>query len=150
MTIAIRGMAPLLQVFDMPASIAFYRDVLGFAIIETSAPGDRFDWALLGYGGTELMLNTAYEGNARPAAPDPARVTAHRDTALFFGCADLDGAWAHLRAHGVDAEPPVTQGYGMRQVYLTDPDGYLLCLQWPATREAADAWAARYGFDPRI
>lgn len=31
-TIEIKGMAPLLQVFDMPASIAFYRDTLGFPI----------------------------------------------------------------------------------------------------------------------
>ena len=30
MAIEVRGMAPLLQVFDMPLSIAFYRDVLGF------------------------------------------------------------------------------------------------------------------------
>ena len=28
MGIEIRGMAPLLQVFDMPTSIAFYRDVV--------------------------------------------------------------------------------------------------------------------------
>jgi len=29
MAIEIRGMAPLLQVFDMPTSIGFYRDMLG-------------------------------------------------------------------------------------------------------------------------
>ena len=39
MAIEIRGMAPLLQVFDMPTSIAFYRDVLGFQVKTTSNPG---------------------------------------------------------------------------------------------------------------
>jgi catechol 2,3-dioxygenase-like lactoylglutathione lyase family enzyme len=39
MGIEIRGMAPLLQVFDMPTSIAFYRDVLGFEVVTTSKPG---------------------------------------------------------------------------------------------------------------
>ena len=39
MGIEIRGMAPLLQVFDMPTSIAFYRDVLGFEVATTSKPG---------------------------------------------------------------------------------------------------------------
>ena len=29
--IAIRGLCPLLQVFDMPTSLRLYRDVLGFA-----------------------------------------------------------------------------------------------------------------------
>jgi Glyoxalase/Bleomycin resistance protein/Dioxygenase superfamily len=38
MGIEIRGMAPLLQVFDMPTSIAFYRDVLGFEVVTTSKP----------------------------------------------------------------------------------------------------------------
>ncbi len=44
MPIDIRGLAPLLQVLDMPTSIAFYRDVLGFEIVATSTPGKHFDW----------------------------------------------------------------------------------------------------------
>ena len=75
MAIEIRGMAPLLQVFDMPTSIAFYRDVLGFEVESTSKPGgEHFDWALLKLNGVELMLNTAYEEDARPPGPDPARM----------------------------------------------------------------------------
>jgi hypothetical protein len=30
MAITIAGLTPLLEVFDLPTSIAFYRDVLGF------------------------------------------------------------------------------------------------------------------------
>ena len=33
MDLQIDGMAPLLQVFDMPTSLRFYRDVLGFEVI---------------------------------------------------------------------------------------------------------------------
>jgi glyoxylase I family protein len=36
MSIAVRSVCALLQVFDMPASVRFYRDVLGFEIVETS------------------------------------------------------------------------------------------------------------------
>jgi hypothetical protein len=32
MAIDVRGLVPLLQVFDMPTSIRFYRDVLGFEL----------------------------------------------------------------------------------------------------------------------
>lgn len=39
MSIDIRGICPLLQVFDMPTSIKFYRDVLGFEVAQTSPPG---------------------------------------------------------------------------------------------------------------
>jgi catechol 2,3-dioxygenase-like lactoylglutathione lyase family enzyme len=58
MTLHIRGLAPLLQVFDMPASIHFYRDILGFEVVNTSGPGDDVGWALLRLNGVELMLNT--------------------------------------------------------------------------------------------
>ena len=37
----------LLEIFDMPASIAFYRDSLGFEVVQTSHPGNDFTWALL-------------------------------------------------------------------------------------------------------
>src|SRR3712207_1798978 len=58
-TFSLRGMAPLLQVFDMPASLAFYRDALGFAITGTNVPEPPFDWVLLERDGVQLMLNTA-------------------------------------------------------------------------------------------
>lgn len=131
MSIKLEGFAPLLQVFDMPRSLGFYRDVLGFEVVRQSRPGDDSDWGLLKLDGIELMLNTAYERDARPAAPDPGRVTAHEDAALFFGCRDLDAAYAHLRAHGVAAKEPTVAPYGMKQVWLHDPDGYVICLQWP-------------------
>ena len=133
MSIEIRGMAPLLQVFDMPISIAFYRDVLGFEVAGTSKPrGDHFDWALLRLNGVESMLNTAYEEDARPPAPDPVRMATHDDMALYFSCPDVDAAFAHLRARGVYAEAPKVAPYGMKQLYLHDPDGHNLCFQWAA------------------
>jgi glyoxylase I family protein len=133
MGLEIRGMAPLVQVFDMPTSIAFYRDVLGFEVVSTSPVRDgHFDWALLRLNGVELMLNTAYEEDARPAAPDAARTAAHDDTCFYFGCPDVDAAYAHLCALGVKAKEPKVAPYGMKQLYLHDPDGYSLCFQWPA------------------
>src|SRR5512132_3659022 len=108
MTIEVRGVCVLLQVFDMPTSIRFYRDILGFEIVQTTTPrdGDQFDWGLLRLNNTELMLNTAYEQDHRPPQPDAARIAAHRDTCLYFGCPDVDAAYSHLLAHGIDAEKP--------------------------------------------
>jgi glyoxylase I family protein len=134
MSIEIRGMAPLLQVFDMPTSIAFYRDVLGFEVVTTSKPGaENFGWALLRLNGMELMLNTAYEEDCRPPEPDRARIAAHDDTAIFFGCPDVDAAYAHLRSRAENVKEPKVAPYGMKQLYVRDPDGYNLCFQWPAT-----------------
>jgi glyoxylase I family protein len=134
----IHGIAPLLQVFDMPIAIHFYRDVLDFKVHATSQPGDNCNWAWLKLNGAELMLNTAYEADQRPAAPQPARVAAHDDTCLYFGCKDLDAAYQHLRARGVNAKEPKVAPYGMKQLYLHDPDGYGLCFQWPADQKMHD------------
>ncbi len=133
MPLEIRHLCPLLQVFDMPTSVRFYCDVLGFAVALTSEPGEHFDWCLLRRDGLELMLNTRYERHARPDAPEPARVAAHDDVTLYLSCPDVDGAYAHLRAHGIDVQPPVVRPYGMKQVYAHDPDGFGICCQWPAT-----------------
>jgi len=131
MAIAIRGLCPLIQVFDMPGSLRFYRDILGFSEVSKSGQGDDVDWAWLRHGEACLMLNTAYDVGERPELPDPGRVAAHRDTSLYIGCEDLDGAHAYLVAAGIPADPPKVAPYGMKQLYLTDPDGYVVCFQWP-------------------
>ncbi len=142
----IHGIAPLLQVFDMPTSIRFYRDVLGFTVWATSRPGDDCGWAGLRLNGAEIMLNTAYESDSRPPAPDPKRIASHLDTGLFFGCKDLDSAYKHLRKHGVDLNEPKVAPYGMRQLFFKDPDGYGICFQWPANETQQKKWEASYGF----
>lgn len=70
MSLQVEVMAPLLQVFDMPTSLAFYRDLLGFERVDDSDAGDASDWVWLRLHGVDLMLNTAYESDSRPPAPD--------------------------------------------------------------------------------
>lgn len=134
MTIAARGLCPLIQVFDMPASLAFYRDLLGFTVTDANAGavGDDCDWCLLRLGDAWLMLNTAYERPMRPPEPDPARVASHGDIGLYIGVdGGLDRLAVMLGGHGVAFTPPQTQPYGMRQLYVRDPDGYTVCFQHP-------------------
>jgi len=131
MALRIGSFATLLQVFDMPTSLAFYRDVLGFEVASDVPPDDRCDWVMLKMRESELMLNTAYEADERPASPDPGRIAAHKDVTLYFACEDADAAYAYLRGRGIAAKPPKVAPYGMKQVYLEDPDGYEICLQHP-------------------
>ena len=141
MAMDLRGMTTLLQVYDMPTSVRFYRDLLGFEMVSHSrhrgGDADRFHWCQLRLGGAEVMLNTAYEfDEERPVPPDEARVAAHGDTALFLGCSDVDAAYKELRAKGVEVEKPQVARYGMKQMSLRDPDGYGLCFQWEAQPDA--------------
>jgi glyoxylase I family protein len=134
MTIEVAGVTPLIQVHDMNESLSFYRDGLGFELVADSgeidaAEGRYFHWCALRLGGAHLMLNTAYDAGERPPERDPARQQAHRDSGLFFDCPDPDAVAAELRGKGIAAEGPKTAPYGMRQLWVADPDGYVLCFQ---------------------
>jgi glyoxylase I family protein len=99
----------------------------------SDAPQDGgCDWVMLKRYESELMLNTAYEADVRPHAPEPTRVSAHGNTALFFDCGDVDVAYDHLQQRGVPVNAPITTDYGMKQLYLKDQDGYEICRQHPA------------------
>jgi glyoxylase I family protein len=126
------GLCPFIQVFDMSRSLAFYRDLLGFTVVQRSSPGDDCDWAWLKLGDAGLMLNTRYEAGDRPPTPDPARVAAHDDTCFYIGAPNVEAMYAYLRSKGLDVKEPVVAPYGMKQLYLADPDGFGICFQWPS------------------
>jgi catechol 2,3-dioxygenase-like lactoylglutathione lyase family enzyme len=137
MALDVRGTTTLLGVYDMPASVRFYRDLLGFEMVSHSphrgGDVDRFHWCWLRLGGADVMLNTAYESDEeRPLPPDAARTAAHQDTTLYFACPDVDAAYEELRAKGLEVQKPQVAPYGMKQIYLHDPDGYGICFQWEA------------------
>jgi glyoxylase I family protein len=134
MAIRPTGLVPLLQVFDMPEAIRFYCDALGFTVASSSeeieaAEGRYFHWALLRLGGVHLMLNTAYDANERPPVREAERWRGHADIGLHIACDDLDAVHALLASNGVIVDPPKVAPYGMRQLHVTDPDGYRLCFQ---------------------
>jgi catechol 2,3-dioxygenase-like lactoylglutathione lyase family enzyme len=134
MPIDMHGLCPLLSVFDMPASLRFYRDLLGFEIYRSSDPEDdgHIDWCWLRLNDAHLMLNTAYERSDRPPSPDPARVSAHGDTQIYIGCGHLETAAQYLQAAGIPVKGPIVRPYGMKQLFFRDPDNYEICLQWTA------------------
>jgi catechol 2,3-dioxygenase-like lactoylglutathione lyase family enzyme len=129
--IQIRGMAPLLSVFNMPASLAFYRDILGLKVTADSGQGDDSGWVMLERDGVCVMLNTQYDDGEEPPEADPVRFVHHLDTCLYFSTPDIDAVYEYLKDKVADIEAPSNAPYGMRQLYMRDPDGYNICFQWP-------------------
>lgn len=125
--IDIRGLCPLLQVFDLDASIRFYTELLGFTVKERAS-----GWAWLVRDDTDLMLNTLFDPDEQPETPPPGYRTGHGDVTIYFGCPDVAAAYEHLTAHGLEIAKPRVASYGMKQLYLEDPDGYGICFQWRA------------------
>jgi glyoxylase I family protein len=136
--VSIAGMTPLLQVYDMPEALAFYRDVLGFRVVaaspEVAAPEGNFShWMALERDGLRLMLNTAYDEGERPAQRIEAQQRWHGDVCLYFACTDVDAMYEEVRGKLANVAAPSNASYGMRQLHFSDPDGYAICFQAPVS-----------------
>jgi catechol 2,3-dioxygenase-like lactoylglutathione lyase family enzyme len=122
----------ILAVADVDRSLAFYRDLLGFAI---DALYDDPPYASLSRAGMRLSL--AEEGHPaedRPgvsmAAPaDPAVA----DAVLVLEVADCLAVHEELAARGAKMlAPPYSPPWGGHRFFVRDPDGYLVELEQPA------------------
>jgi catechol 2,3-dioxygenase-like lactoylglutathione lyase family enzyme len=117
---------------DADASLAFYRDTLGFEV-----RGD------VGYGGMRwLTVGPADQPGTsivlEPPATDPGVSDAERATIaelmakgsyarVILATADLDGVFAALAAAGADVvQEPTEQPYGVRDCAFRDPAGNLI------------------------
>ena len=134
MQIDMQGLCPLLAVYDMPTSLRFYRDLLGFEIHMRSdpEPDGHIDWVWLRRNDANLMLNTMLERTHLPPQPDPVCIYLQGYTEIYIGCQDVDAAAQYLQAAGIAVKGPIVRPFGMKQLFFRDPDNYELCLQWRA------------------
>ena len=120
---------------DPDASLAFYRDTLGFEVRNdvgykgmrwiTVGPADQSD--------TSIVLH--------PPAANPGITDDERRTILelmakgsYFGVnlatADLDGTFATLEGSGAEVvQEPTEQPYGVRDCAFRDPSGNMIRIQ---------------------
>lgn len=131
-----------LVVRDVERSRRFYGTVLGME--EIPRPSNfTFGGAWLQASGYEIHLIAAQDTTAPPGLqdPGPAKRTGLA-THLAFEVHDLEAARRHLEHQGVEIlGGPMPRGDGVMQMYLHDPDHYLIELfQWSeeAPREAAE------------
>jgi catechol 2,3-dioxygenase-like lactoylglutathione lyase family enzyme len=117
---------------DPDASLAFYRDTLGFEVRSDVGYGDQrwITFSPAGQPDTSIVLE--------PPAVDPGITDDERRTILemmakgtyariILATADLDGTFARLQAGGADVvQEPTEQPYGIRDCALRDPAGNLV------------------------
>jgi catechol 2,3-dioxygenase-like lactoylglutathione lyase family enzyme len=105
----------VLEVSDLEASRAFYRDLLGFEeTLYGEGREDRY-WYLVG-DSARLGLWTPQTGIAG------GRGGAHVHFAFAVADAELEAIADRIVAGGGDIEGPIELGPG-RAIYVTDPDG---------------------------
>jgi catechol 2,3-dioxygenase-like lactoylglutathione lyase family enzyme len=114
---------------DPDASLAFYRDTLGFEVRSDVGYGGMH-WITVGPAdqpGTSIVL---YPPAATPGVTAEERRTIVEMMAkgsyarIILATADLDGTFARLQASGADVvQEPTEQPYGIRDCAFRDPAG---------------------------
>ncbi|MDT0345622.1 VOC family protein [Streptomyces litchfieldiae] len=120
---------------DPEASLAFFRDVLGFEVRNDVGSG-KMRWITVGppnQPSTSILL--------APPATDPGITDDERRTItemmakgtfgwILLATTDLDATFEKVRAHDVEVvQEPTEQPYGMRDCAFRDPAGNLIRIQ---------------------
>lgn len=123
---------------DPDASLAFYRDVLGFEV-RNDVGYDGMRWITVGPAGqpgTSVVLH--------PPAADPGVTEDERRSiaemmakgtyaSIVLATTDVDGVFEQVQASGAEvAQEPIDQPYGVRDCAFRDPAGNMVRIQEPS------------------
>ena len=120
---------------DPEATLAFYRDALGFEVRNDVGYGGMH-WITVGPAdqpGTSIVL---YPPEATPGVTEDERRTIAEMMAkgtygwILLATKDLDGTFERLQASDAEVvQEPVEQPYGIRDCAFRDPAGNLVRIQ---------------------
>lgn len=133
-------MSVILTCRDMKATMAFFRDKLGFEL-EACWPDEKAPmWANLMLGSQSVMLgqsmpasaagdfckgDAAAEKRFREIADDMAKNKSGVGIGIYVMVPDVDQYHATISKKGVAiVSPPKSQFYGIREMTVKDPDGF--------------------------
>ena len=122
-TLRLRAVMPTLTVGDMSTSIAWYRDVLGFIVVNEMTHEDKLVGAVIKAGNAEFLLGQDDWAKGRDR---------HKGAGLRLYCTtvqDIDQLAADIVARGGTlAYEPTDQPWGARDFGVVDPDGFEISL----------------------
>jgi len=122
-TLRLRSIMPSLTVNDLAASLAWYRDVLGFMVAEEYQRDGKVVGAMLKAGSVEILLtqDDFAKGSDRKKG---VGIRLYGITAQ-----DVDQLAAAITARGgVLSQPVKDEPWGTRDFAVTDPDGFQISI----------------------
>ncbi|HWT24083.1 MAG TPA: VOC family protein [Solirubrobacteraceae bacterium] len=119
---------------DPEASLAFYRDTLGFEV-RNDVEYAGMHWITVGPPGNSSTAIVLYPPAATPGLTDEERRTVAEMMAkgtyasINLATSDLDGTFERLQAGAEVVQEPTEQPYGIRDCAVRDPAGNLIRIQ---------------------
>lgn len=122
-TLRLRSLMPALTVNDLAASVAWYRDVLGFIVAEEFRREDRVVGVRLTAGAVDFLLGQDDFAKGRDR---------RKGAGLRLYCItgqDIDQLAAAIQEKGGElAQEPQDQPWGARDLAVVDPDGFVISI----------------------
>ena len=108
---------------DVQRALGFYRDLLGFKLVDEFRHEGNPVYARLRAPGGDGTIALHLAGPGTPLASDGVR--------LYFEIRELDDFCRKLQAKGFYiTQMPRMMPWGWRHAYLNDPDGHEISLYW--------------------
>lgn len=122
-------LVPSLMVHDVEASLAFYSAVLGFDVCGRHEDGQGLAWAEVRRDAIVLQ----FMRGPICGLPEAPVLTG----TLYFFPESVDAIAEQVAGQAEVAWGPELMPYGMRELAIRDPDGYLLAFSEPAAEAEA-------------
>jgi len=124
------GIAPLFVVNNVPATLAFYRDLLDFGVMYQGPEPDDIFFGMVQRGAAMIMVKSVGVEPVPNYTRDVKQGVARWDAYLYVP--DPDALAAEYASNGVEFfEPLKDTDDGLRGFELKDADGYVLFFGRP-------------------
>ncbi|GAA1734845.1 VOC family protein [Aeromicrobium alkaliterrae] len=118
-----------LQVTDVDAAVAFYRDALGLEV-QLDVPNDGFRWVTVvppAQPGVAVILTNYVDGSDTDRSNVAGLVAKGALGGVHFRTDDLEATFARLVEHGAEVvDEPADRPWGVRDGSVRDPSGNLI------------------------
>jgi len=112
---------------DVSRALGFYRDLLGFTLLEEFRAGDRVVYARLKVSAGEATIALHLLA--------PGETLSTGGVRLYFEVRELERFCKGLEAAGAKfSKPPAMMPWGWKHAYLNDPDGHEISLYWAGSK----------------
>ncbi|MCS7019680.1 MAG: VOC family protein [Cytophagales bacterium] len=110
-----------LHVSNLQLSLAFYTDIIGLRPVPRPAFDFEGAWLSIGNGQTLHLI----------AGRTQQVLWGSRGTHMAFAVSDVEQTAAYFQTKGIEHTPIKPRPDGVRQFFVTDPDGY--CIEFCQT-----------------
>jgi uncharacterized glyoxalase superfamily protein PhnB len=123
--VKLKCLVPMLNVSNIEKSLRFYEEAFGFEVISDPKMVQKWKWATIRSGDTELMISES-EGNPNLEMGINSHSNSNWPCVYYFHPDSVEALYDHVIKCGYKPTALEITFYGMNEFSIQDPDGHLL------------------------